>query len=187
MPKVKKPKTDCDHELLEELRKQRECLELAVRGTGVGIWDWNIKTSHVDFDERWAKMVGYKKKELKPTFKAWSKLVHPDDLGAAQVFIDDHFKGKTDQYIAEIRMKHKKGHWVWILTQGKVFEWDKKGKPLRMVGTHLDITERKEKEEELKKLSEVTIGRELRMIELKKEVNQLLQAAGEPVKYKVSL
>jgi len=174
-----------DQQLIKELRKKNEYLGFAIQGMGVGIWDWNVKTGQVDFNERWAEIIGHKLKNLKPSIKTWEKFSHPDDLKCSERALEKHFSGETDQYVCETRMKHKKGHWVWVLDQGKVFEWDKKGKPIRVVGTHLDITARKEEEEELKKLSEVTIGRELRMIELKKEINALLKELGRSEKYKV--
>ncbi|MDZ7672842.1 MAG: PAS domain-containing protein [Halanaerobiales bacterium] len=119
-----------------------------LEGTDAGTWEWNVQTGKTIFNEIWAKMIGYTLKEISPTtIETWKKFTHPDDLEKVEKMLEEHFNGEIDQYKAEIRMKHKKGHWVWMLDQGKVISWTEDGKPLRMFGIHMDITERKQKEE----------------------------------------
>ena len=137
------------------LRKQVEIsnqessrkLELIIESTAVGVWDWQVQTGEVDFNERWAEIVGYKLSELMPTnIDTWLKLCHPDDLDESGKRLEAHWNGESDSYVFEARMKHKRGDWIWVLDTGKVVEWDDDGKPKRMIGTHLDITERVKEE-----------------------------------------
>ncbi len=141
-----------EYEMNEALKESKQRLSHAMEGTNAGLWDWNIQSGKSFFNDRWAEMIGYKLSELFPMgIMTWENLCHPDDLKIAKKKHTDHFEGKTAIYESEFRMKHKNGHWVWILGRGKVAEWDKHGKPLRMTGTHLDITERKEYEQKLEK------------------------------------
>ena len=137
-------------EKLAEYVKQVENLNMVIAGTNAGSWDWNILTGEVAVNDRWAEIVGYEKHELEPvTIETWMKLCHPDDLKRSGVLLDKHFSGETDFYEIELRMKHKNGDWIWVLDRGQVFERDNDGKPLRMVGSHQDISERKNAEERL--------------------------------------
>lgn len=137
------------------LRESQEQLALAIEGSGVGLWDWRIQTGQTIFNERWAKIIGYTLEELAPVdINTWQKFAHPEDLQKSEELLQKHFAGETQDYECEARMKHKDGHWVWILDRGKVTQWDEAGKPLRMTGTHLDITERKLAELELKRYRE---------------------------------
>ena len=132
------------------LKESEEQLKLALKGGDLGTWNWNIETDRIDFNERWAEMKGYSIDEIEPHLNAWKKLVHPDDLPGIYEILNRHLEGKTDFYEAEFRMRHETGNWVWILDRGKIIERDNKGNPLRVCGTHLDITDRKRIEEELR-------------------------------------
>jgi diguanylate cyclase (GGDEF)-like protein/PAS domain S-box-containing protein len=144
------------------LRKQAEIvvqeseqrLDMALTGTNAGLWDWFIQTGQTVFNERWAEIVGYTLKELEPTsIQTWKDLCHPDDLTESNNLLQSHFEGKTDYYKYEARMRHKNGDWVWVADRGKVLAWDSDGKPVRMAGTHLDITERKNAEEKIRHMA----------------------------------
>lgn len=127
-----------------------ERLKLVIKATGVGIWDWQIKTGELTFDERWAEIIGYTVEELQPIqFDTWAHNLHPEDLKKAEKLISLHFSGEISFYEIEARMKHKSGHYVWVLALGKLVEKDSDGQPKRMIGTHLDITERKNNEERM--------------------------------------
>lgn len=133
-----------------KLRKSEERLELALEGTEAGIWDWNVQTGDVVFSEKWAEIVGYTLDELHPvTIKTWEELAHPEDLKRSEELLEKHFNGETEVYECEARMKHKNEDWVWILDRGKVVEWNERREPVRMVGTHQDITDRKKAEQAL--------------------------------------
>ena len=150
----------------DAIQISEERLDLAINGARIGLWDWNVQTSAVVFNERWAKIVGYTLKELSPiSINTWIDLCHPDDLEKSDKLMEEHFAGKTDYYICEVRMRHKEGHWVWVIDMGKVFEWSKDGKPLRAAGTHIDITERMRAEEEREKMQkEILKARKLESI-----------------------
>lgn len=138
-----------------EMRQSRENLNLAVTGTGAGLWDWNIKTNRIEINDRWADMIGYEKAELDPlTIEKWEELSHPTDLEASNKQILKHFAGDLYHYQTEIRMKHKLGHWVWILNQGRVVERNRDSSPRRMVGTTQDISERVRISEEIREYAD---------------------------------
>jgi len=138
---------------LEEARhdvvtKERFLNEI-IWATKAGTWIWNITTSEMIFNNMWAEMLGYRLEELRPhTFETWERHTHPDDLLKAENALRKHLAGLDDVYHCEIRMKHKKGHWVWVLTRGSVVAWDDSKNPVRMSGTHTNITERKKLEAE---------------------------------------
>jgi len=139
----------------EALHAREERLASAVDGSGVGLWDWNPQTGEETFSERWAEILGYTLAELAPTsIETWRGLSHPDDLQRDDELLEEHFSGRADIYSCETRMRHKDGHWVWVLDRGKVSEWDADGRPLRMIGTQLDISARKLAEEALRESEE---------------------------------
>lgn len=126
-----------------ELQAQKNRLRNIIEGTNAGTWQWNVKTNETVFNERWANIIGYSLKELEPvSLETWMKHTHPDDLKRSEALLEKHFKGETDYYELEARMKHKNGEWVWVLDRGKVIEFDTDGSPLLMYGTHQDITDR---------------------------------------------
>ncbi len=132
------------------LRKSEQRMELALIGADLGTWDWIFPTGVVVFNERWAEMLGHSLDDLTADVREWEDRVHPDDMPRVREILEAHLRGETDSYEAEFRMKHKSGRWVWILDRGRVIERDEDGKPLRVCGTHLDITERRRSEELLK-------------------------------------
>ena len=125
-----------------------ERLELIIKAAGVGTWDWQVQTGELTFNQRWAEIIGYTVAELHPmSFDTWANSVHPEDLPLAKELLNQHWAGDLELYEVEFRMRHKKGHYVWVLASGKVIEWEG-GNPKRMLGSHLDITERKNRERE---------------------------------------
>jgi len=136
----------------EALRESEERLQLVMEGSQLGYWDWNIETGKVSRNARWAEMLGYTLQEIEFTVKQWTDLHHPDDRAAVWKSIQDHLDGKTPAHRIEYRMRAKDGRYKWILDQARVVKRDAQGKPMRMSGTHTDITERKRAEEEREKL-----------------------------------
>ncbi len=127
----------------KKMDESRETLELAVTGTGAGLWDWDLKTNIIMINDRFADMIGYRKSELSPlTIDIWENLSHPEDLEKSNKLILKHFAGDLYHFQTEVRMKHKSGHWIWVLNQGRVVERGPDRSPLRMVGTTQDISER---------------------------------------------
>jgi PAS domain S-box-containing protein len=123
---------------------EKEMLNNVIEGTDAAIWEWNIQTGETVYNERWAKMLGYTLAELSPINKyTWTRLAHPTDREVAYRLIEACFNKQTEYYDCEYRMKHKDGHWVWVLDRGKVISYTHDKKPLKMFGIHLDITARK--------------------------------------------
>lgn len=136
----------------KELTHQKQKLADILEGTNAGTWNWNIITGELSVDERWAEIMGYTVKELEPIdVNTWINNVHPDDLPAANDLLNKHFNKDLDYYDVEFRQPHKNGSWIWVNARGKVIEWTDEGKPVRISGTHLDITKRKQAENELAK------------------------------------
>ena len=134
-----------------DLASQRQRLSNVIEGTHAGTWEWNPQTNETIFSEIWANILGYTLKELEPiNFQTWIDLVHPEDIIESKKLLDDYFYGRSNSYESEFRMKHKQGNLVWILARGKVFSWTLEGQPMMMFGTHVDITEKKLREEEIK-------------------------------------
>ena len=127
-----------------ELEDSKARLELVVKGGDLGAWDWNVVSGGVSYSERCAGILGYTLNEIEPNVRSWERLVHPEDRPGMSEALSAHLDGKTDFYQSEHRCRHASGKWVWILDRGRVVERDPTGKPLRVCGTHLDITERKE-------------------------------------------
>tara|TARA_B100001939_G_scaffold348199_1_gene373722 strand:- start:11274 stop:13010 length:1737 start_codon:yes stop_codon:yes gene_type:complete len=134
-----------DSHLTEDgsLFRSKERLELVLEGTRLGMWDWNPQTNEVHFDQRWAEMLGYDITEIEMKLDSWQSRVHPDDLAACFEDIQAHMDGRRDFYENIHRMKHRDGHWVYILDRGRIVEWDEDGKPVRFTGTHTDISREK--------------------------------------------
>ncbi|NHN37410.1 diguanylate cyclase [Pseudomaricurvus alcaniphilus] len=125
-----------------------------VRATDVGTWEWIIDTGEIFINSRWAEIIGYDLNELKPlTIKSWTQLCHPDDNASFRLAINRAFSGSSKYYECEYRMRHKDGHWVWVMDRGKVIEWHSENLPWRMTGTHTDISPRKLRELEIERLA----------------------------------
>ena len=135
----------------QALQESEEKLKLAIEGSGVGLWDWRVQTGEMVINDRWAHITGYSLQELFPVnIDTWRSRTNPDDLQRSDELLRKHFAGESADFECESRMMHKDGHWVWVLDRGMVTEWDKSGKPVRMTGTHLNISERKSAEEALR-------------------------------------
>src|SRR6056297_506539 len=132
-----------------ETERLKEQFELAVAGTNDGIWDWNLLTNELFLSKRWKEMLGYADWEIKNEFDSFISLIFEDDVPRVNDFVQRYLKGEIEHYALEFRMKHKDGSLVWILAKGEALR-DEKGIPYRMVGSHSDISERKEMEEKLK-------------------------------------
>ena len=134
------------------LANQRSALAHIIEGTNVGTWEWNVETGEMRLNERWADQVGYELNELgTPTIQTWDELTHPEDLPKAKDLMQQHFAHELSYYECENRLKHKNGHWIWVLTRGRVSSYTPLGKPEWVSGTQMDITERKTAEAELQK------------------------------------
>jgi diguanylate cyclase (GGDEF)-like protein/PAS domain S-box-containing protein len=125
----------------------------ALEGAGDGVWDWNPQTDEAVFSKRWEEMLGYDEQEFPATGTAWVEHLHPDDKDHVLSTVQEYFTGKQPSYAVEFRMRCKDGSWKWILARGKLVSRDTEGKPLRMIGMHTDITDRKAAEDEIQHLA----------------------------------
>lgn len=127
-------------------------LSTALENVGDGVWDWDLETNKVLFSKKWKEMLGYSGNEIADDLEEWSKRVHPEDIASAVKSINDHIEGKTDFYRSEHRLLCKDGNYKWILDRGKIVEYRDK-KPVRMIGTHTDLTEMKNIEKKLMEIN----------------------------------
>ncbi|MDP1823445.1 MAG: PAS domain S-box protein [Archangium sp.] len=130
----------------EALKKSEARFELAMDATSDGLWDWDIATDVGYFSPGYYRMLGYDPDSFTASGQSWSELIHPDDRAAAQQANQDCIEGRRERFEVEYRMKSKAGDWRWILGRGKAVARDPRGRALRMLGTHVDITERKRME-----------------------------------------
>ena len=134
----------------QALLESEERLELAMTVANDGIWDWHLENDDVFFDSRYYTMAGYVPNEFPSQLEQWQQRVHPDDLQHALSVSKQHLTGERDAYAVEFRFRRKQGDYMWILARGKIVSRDAAGMPLRFVGTHSDITPRKQVEEQLR-------------------------------------
>lgn len=137
----------------EALRKSEERFELAMRGANDGLWDWNVETNEVYYSPRWKSMLGYAEHDICNDIGEWSRLLHPEDIDMAWKNAQDYFEKKKAVYDIVVRMRHKQGHYLWILSRGFAL-WNQQGQAIRAVGTHVDITDQKQAEEALRQAKE---------------------------------
>lgn len=138
-------------EIEQQLRDSKERYRLALEGANDGIWDWNLKTGELFYSARYKSMLGLEEHEMEHTLGAWEERLHKDDYQAAKKAIDDYLNGVTEQYVAEFRIRHKDGHYIWMLERGKAL-YDEDGNAIRMLGSSTDITDRKKADELLQQV-----------------------------------
>jgi PAS domain S-box-containing protein len=129
------------------LRKSEEKFRLAMEVTNDALWDWNMTTNEVYRNPRHATMFGYESHELTALQDEWETLIHPDDRQAVLRNLNEHIAGKRDSFEIEYRIRTKSGDYVWVLGRGKIVAYNDDGSPARMIGTNIDITERKKQYE----------------------------------------
>ncbi len=133
----------------EALRQSEERFELAMRGANEGLWDWNVETNDVYYSPRYKEILGYAEPEFRNQADEWSQRLHPDDLAQIMAEVVANLEKKAPSYKNTHRLQHKDGHYVWILARG-VGVWNQEGKPVRVVGTIVDLTAQKQAEEALR-------------------------------------
>ena len=135
---------------ITEVKEAERRLAGIIEGAEAGTWEWNVPLGTNEINARWAEMVGYALDELVPlTIDVWRKLVHADDLDRAEAELTRVFARETNNFEYELRMRHKAGHWVWVMSRGRVLRWSSDGQPEVMAGVHIDITALKRAEERL--------------------------------------
>ncbi|QND55710.1 EAL domain-containing protein [Mesorhizobium huakuii] len=125
----------------------------ALERAHLGVWDWDLRTGDCFYSAIWARMLGYEEDELANTSDLWLQLTHPDDRERALASGDRHIAGLTDAIETELRLKHKQGHWVWVLDRGGIVERGADGQPLRLMGVQTDISKQKAAEAALEQVT----------------------------------
>ncbi len=146
-----------DLELVKRVGSEtEERFRQAMDAISDGVWDRNAQTGVVYYGANWARVLGYTQEDLHTGRIVWERLLHPEDKEKTLQALRDHLSGKASYYSAEFRLKNSAGKWQWIYARGKIIEYKEDGSPLRIFGTHTDITSRKELEESLVKNTEET-------------------------------
>jgi PAS domain S-box-containing protein len=140
------------------LRESEERWHFALEGAGNGVWDWNAQTNKVYFSRQWKAMLGFEEHEIGDTLDEWDKRIHQDDRDYVHREINKHLEGITPVYSSEHRVMCKDGTYKWILDRGQVISHTDEGKPLRVIGAHADITNRKQAEELYKTMAESSLA-----------------------------
>lgn len=171
-----------------QLAQQR--LELALKASRQGIWDLDLRTGQGVVSAEYATMIGHDPVTFRENIGDWLERLHPDDRARANQAFKDATEGLLPEYRIEFRQRTADGRWLWTLSVGQIVERDAQGRPLRMMGTHTDVDERRQAEEELRRshgelqrFNRAMVGRELDMIALKRQVNALCAELGRPAPY----
>lgn len=130
---------------LRKVKESEERFNLAMKASNDGIFDWNLVTNEIYYSPGWKRMLGYEDNELPNDFSIWEKLTELEDVKKSWEMQQEVISKKRDRFIMEFKMKHKDGHWVDILSRAEAV-FDETGKAVRMIGTHIDISERKKAE-----------------------------------------
>ncbi len=138
----------------QALKVSEDRLSKTLIAANDGMWDWDLITNKVYFDPRYYEMAGYAVDEFPHEFEEFQKRIHSDDVENVMLQAQQHLKGEIPRFNVEFRFKKKSGDWLWIMGRGQIVERDKNNKPLRFIGTHTDITERKKTEQALKESEE---------------------------------
>jgi PAS domain S-box-containing protein len=136
----------------EALRESQQRLETIVKGSNTGLWDWNLKTNEVYYSREWKTQLGYEDHEISNRYEEWESRLHPEDLERTRASVQTFLQSPGPNYEVDYRLRHKNGSYRWILSRGAAL-FGPDGQPSRMVGSHLDITDRKRAEEKLRQLS----------------------------------
>lgn len=139
-------------------QQSRKRLQSIIEATNIGTWEWNIQTEEIILNELWAEMVGYTLEELSPlTTEKWLEFLGPLAVQKVRAELNKVLSNSEPQYSMKYRIKHKDGHWVTALDKGKIVSWTKDGRPLMMIGTHLDITENEQLKSEYERFFSVNL------------------------------
>ena len=137
-----------------QLRQSEERWQMALKGTNDGVWDWNIQTGEIFYSQRWKEMLGYDDAEITNTIHEWQSRIHPEDLDRVMQATQAHLRRECSYFSAEYRLRCKNNSYKWILDRGQAL-WDDAGNPIRMAGSHTDISDRKRAEKAIHRRAEM--------------------------------
>ncbi len=132
----------------KKILESEKRFDLAMQFANDGLYDWNLKTNEIFYSPGWKRMLGYEDNEIKNEFSEWERLTNPEHVEASWLMLKEVIAGKRDRFEKELQMRHKNGQWVDILSRANIV-FDENGEAIRVVGTHVDITDRKKMEVEL--------------------------------------
>lgn len=165
----------------DKLKESQQRFELAMLGSGDGLWDWQINETSMYFSPRWKAMLGFSEDEIKGSFLEWQSLIHPDDLGKALLTWSKCMEGETNSYSIKYRMKTQSGEYIWVESRAIAIK-DKEGNVTRMAGSHTDISAQKQAEEDLQlyhqKLEQLVTTRTNELELANKQLQQLVSIDG---------
>jgi len=139
----------------KDLQESETRFSLAMQGANDGLWDWDLLADKIYYSPRWKNMLGYKEDELGSTLKTWEELIHPDEKEWVREKIYDYLEGHTNLFEIEMRLRHKQGRWITVLSRASLVKRETDKKPVRLVGTHVDISDRKRTENLQKSVSNI--------------------------------
>lgn len=137
----------------EALQTSQGKLRQALQASGTGLWDWNTDTNEVVFSEEWNRQLGYERTELSGSFETWASLLHPQDRDRTMAYVQDYVAHRKGDYRQEFRLRHKNGTYRWIEARAS-FVTEADGRRIRILGSHTDITDRKQMEEAVRESEE---------------------------------
>lgn len=156
-----------------QLRESETRLQFALEGSRDGLWDWDILAEKMYISPRWEDILGFAKGEFREGFRGWRERIHPEDAADTERKLQDHLEGRATFYESRFRVRRKDGAYCWVLDRATIVARDADGKATRVVGTQSDITQIMEREDVLERTNRLMVDRELKMIELKKEIARL--------------
>lgn len=136
------------------LRQSEERLQFALEAAAQGAWDWNLQTNEVIYSSSYKKLYGFEDGDLKNHASEWMTRIHPDDQQKMQSSVEEHLEAENYEYDSQYRIRAKDGSYRWVMAKGRLVAFDAQGKPLRMIGTHTDITDAVERELALQRMNE---------------------------------
>jgi PAS domain S-box-containing protein len=139
---------------MQALQETQQRLQIMSEAGKIGLWDWDLSTDEVYFSPEWKKQLGYEDHEIKNDYLDWETRLHPEDFERMKAYVQSYLHSPSSSFRNEFRMKHKDGSYRWILATAAL-NYDATGKPVRLMGAHVDITERKHKEEALRQSEDI--------------------------------
>lgn len=136
------------------IRESEERLQFALEAASQGAWDWNLVTNEVIYSSSYKKLYGFEEGDLKNHVSEWMTRIHPDDQQKMQESIQEHLKADNHEYGSQYRIRAKDGSYRWVMAKGRLVAFDENGRPLRMIGTHTDITDAVKREQALKEMND---------------------------------
>ena len=140
------------------LKLSEQRLSLAMAAANEGMWDWDLEANEVFYSDEWYRVLGYEPGELPMRSETWERLVHPDDLVTAKHAIESYLAGHSRAYLVEVRMRAADGSYRWVTSVGRAVAHSREGRPTRIIGVHIDVTDRHNAEQDLQRYAEDLLG-----------------------------